>query len=129
MQVISAILIAVATLFPVVSTEGAPVKVDECDVAFIDAGGALLTSSLQFTNGVTVQVSNVSGKPITGITINGSYNGFHVTDSWTGTLAAGGKLRIWKHYQQLPYAGPHAKCVVAKVNYADGTTWAPSTSP
>ena len=129
MQVISAILIAAATLFPVVTTEGAPVKVNECDVAFIDQGGSLITSSLQFTNGVTVKLSNVSGKAITGITVNGSYNGFHVTDSWTGTLTPGAEVRIWKHYQQLPFSGPHAKCVVAKVIYADGTTWAPSTSP
>jgi hypothetical protein len=124
------LFLAGATALPLVSTtvgEPGPVTIKSCEVAYIDAQGGIVTAGvggLQFTNGVTLTAQNVSSKPITGFTVNGSYNGFKVTDTWAGTLPPGATLSIWKHYQQLAYVGPKADCHVAKATYADGTTWA-----
>jgi len=125
MEIFSAILLAAATLFPVVTTANGPVQINKCDVAFISegAGSILVSQSLQFTNGVTISATNVSAKPVTSITATGTYNGVSITDTWNGKMAPGDTISVWKHYRQLPYAGPHAKCVVTHVTFADGTTW------
>jgi spore coat protein CotH len=123
MGIFTALFVAVATMFSVVSTTGgSPVKIKSCDVAYITDTG-IQTSQLQFTNGVTVSITNTSDKPVTSITVEGSYDKFQVTDSWTGKLLPNATVSVWKHYQQLVYTGSKAQCHVTKVTYADGTTW------
>jgi hypothetical protein len=120
-------------LFPLVSNpigSSGPVKIKSCEVAYIDAStGGIMTDSLQFTNGVTVTLMNTSEKPVSSFTVSGSYNTYHVTDTWNGTLPPGAVLTVYKHYQQLPYVDSKAKCRVIKVTYADGTTWSSSDMP
>jgi hypothetical protein len=127
----SAFLLGAETLALVSNPIGAnsPVKIKSCDVAYIQDTGGIITSSMQYTNGVTVQVENTSAKSVTSFTVTGSYNTYHVTDTWAGTLLPGGELSIFKHYQQLPYSSSQAKCRVTKVTYADGTTWSATTQP
>jgi hypothetical protein len=123
MEILAALFLGALTVLPLVSSETSPVKITSCEVAYIDSSG-IMTSQLQFTNGVTVTATNTSDKPVSSFTVNGSYNGYKVTDSWTGKLLPKGSLSIWKHYQQLAYVGSKADCRVTKVTFADGTTWA-----
>ncbi len=128
MEILAALFLGVLTLFPVVTTESSPIKL-KCEVAYITASG-IVTSQMQYTNGVTVTAVNTSPKTVTSFTVNGSYNkSFKVTDTWTGTLLPNATLSIWKHYQQLPYSGSEAECRVIKVTYTDGTAWTPGAAP
>jgi hypothetical protein len=128
----SVFLLGAATLLPLVSNPigaNSPVKIKSCDVAYIEDTGAVMTSELQYTNGVTVKVQNASDKPVTSFTVAGSYNTYHVVDTWSGNLLPGAQLSIYKHYQQLPYVSSQAKCRVTKVTYADGSTWSATEQP
>jgi hypothetical protein len=127
----SAFLLGAVTLALVSNPIGAnsPVKIMSCDVAYLQDTGGIMTSALQYTNGVTVKVENASTKPVTSFTVSGSYNTYHVTDTWAGNLLPGAQLSIFKHYQQLPYVSSQAHCRVTKVTYADGTTWSATTQP
>ena len=120
---IAALFLGVLTTFPLISTEASPVTIKSCEVAYIDQTGGVETASLQYTNGVTVTAENTSDKPISSFTVSGSYNGYKVVDTWSGTLLPKGMLSVWKHYNQLPYSGSKAQCHVTKVTYSDGTTW------
>jgi hypothetical protein len=122
MGILAALFLGAMTMFPLISTDTSPVRIKSCDVAYIDQSG-IMTSALQYTNGVTVQAENTSSKTVSSFTVHGSYNGFKVVDSWSGTLLPNASLSIWKHYQQLPYSGSKADCHVTKVTYSDGTTW------
>ena len=123
MGILASLFVAVATLLSVVTQGGGgPVQIKSCDVAYITDTG-IMTSQLQFTNGVTVTLANNSGKTVTGITVSGSYDKYQVTDSWTGKLMPSAQVSVWKHYQQLVYSGSKAQCHVTKVTFADGTTW------
>lgn len=128
MEILAALFLGVLTMFPVITTSSSPIKL-KCDVAYITESG-IVTSQMQFTNGVTVTAVNTSPKTVTSFTVNGSYNkSFKVTDSWTGTLLPNATLSFWKHYQQLPYSGSTAECRVIKVTYADGTSWSAGAAP
>jgi hypothetical protein len=125
MGIFVSLFMSAATLLGVVSTTGgsAPVKIKACDVAYITDNG-ITTTSLQFTNGVTVSLTNVSSKPVTSITVDGAYDKFKVTDSWSGNLLPNASVSVWKHYTQLAYTGSKASCKVVKVTFADGSEWA-----
>ncbi len=132
MAMIAAVSLALLTMFSVLSTASSPIKIKSCDVAYIDdstSSGGVMTSSLEFTNGVTLTVTNTSAKTVTGFSVAGSYDKFHVTDSWSGKLRPGAQLAIFKHYAQLPYDGSKAKCAVVSATYDDGSTWTPVPSP
>ena len=120
---IAALFLGVLTTFPLISTEASPITIKSCEVAYIDASGGVATAELQYTNGVTVTAENTSAKSISSFTIAGSYNGYKVVDTLAGTLLPKGMLSVWKHYNQLPYAGSKAECHVTKATFADGTTW------
>jgi hypothetical protein len=124
MGILASLFLSAATTVAVVSTSGgsAPVKIKTCDVAYITDQG-ILTAQMQYTNGVTVTATNVSSKPVSSFTVDGSYQAFHVTDSWSGNLLPNASVSVWKHYTQLVYDGSKAKCTVTKVTYADGSTW------
>ena len=97
-SLIGLLFLAAATLLPLVSTtvgQPGPLTVKSCDVAYIDTSGAIVTSGpqgIQYTNGVTLTAQNVSSKPISGFSVNGNYNGYKVTDTWTGTFPPGATL-------------------------------------
>jgi hypothetical protein len=124
MGIVASLFLTAATTLAVVSTSGgsAPVKIKSCDVAYITQSG-IMTSQLQFTNGVTVSAQNVSSKPVSSFTVHGSYNKFSVTDTWTGSLLPNASVSVWKHYTQLAWDGSKAKCDVIKVTFADGSQW------
>ncbi len=129
MAMIAAVSLAFLTLFSVLSGPSSPVKIKSCDVAYIDDStdsAGVMTTALEFTNGVTLTVTNTSAKTITAFSVAGSYDKFHVTDSWAGKLRPGAQLSIFKHYAQLPYDGSKAKCAITGATYDDGTTWAPA---
>jgi len=123
---IAALIVGLLSTFSVLTTPPSPIKINACDVAFIDDtadSGGVMTTSLQFTNGVTLTVKNTSQKLITGFTVAGSYDAFHVTDTWAGKLLPGAQVSVYKHYTQLPYDGSKAKCSITSATYEDGTTW------
>ncbi len=111
----------------VLSTTPSPVTIKSCDVAYIDDSSdnnGIMTNSLELTNGVTLTVANTSSQVVTGFTVAGSYNTFHVTDTWGGKLRPGAQVTVYKHYQQLPYDDTiKPKCTITSATYADGTTW------
>lgn len=128
MDILAPFVLGILTIVPLASADTSPVTVKSCAVAYITEG-SLILQGMQFTNGVTVTLANNSSKPVSGITVSGTYHGFKVTDSWSGTLVPSGTLSVWKHYHQLVYAGPNAECRVIKVTFTDGTTWAAPAPP
>ena len=137
----------------VLSNAPSPVKIKSCDVAYIDDStnsGSVMTTSLEFTNGVTLTVANTSAKPVTAFTVAGSYDTFHVTDTWAGKLLPGARVSVYKHYTHfaatmrtpisdataprlivatVPYDGSKAKCSITSATYADGSTWTAPVAP
>ena len=127
MAMIAALIVGLFSTFAVLTTPPSPIKIKSCDVAYIDDStnsGGVMTSSLEFTNGVTLTVANTSSKPITAFTVAGSYDTFHVTDTWAGKLLPGAQVSVYKHYTQLPYDGSKASCSITSATYADGSVWA-----
>jgi len=127
MQILAALFLGALSLFPFITTEKPPVSIKSCDVAYIEQDG-IITNAIQFTNGVTVSAVNTSSKPVASFTVNGAYNGFKVTDTWSGNLLPHATISLWKHYAQLAYTGPTAECRVVKVKFADGTWWTASAT-
>ncbi len=131
MGLMAALFMGAATILGLVSNPTgsvSPVKIKSCEVAYIQGTGDVITSALQYTNGVTLTIMNTTSKTVTNFTASGSYNTYHVTDSWAGTLLPGAEISIYKHYQQLPYVNSKAQCRITKVTYSDGTTWSSSDS-
>jgi hypothetical protein len=126
---IAALTLGLVTMFSVLTTPQSPIKIKSCDVAYIDDStdsGGVMTTSLQFTNGVTLTVANTSAKTVTAFTVAGSYDKFHVKDSWAGKLLPGAQVSVYKHYAQLPYDGSKAKCAITSATYDDGSMWTPA---
>ncbi len=126
MELLASLFVGAATLISLISNPVAsvsPIKIKSCEVAYLDAGGGVATSSLQYTNGVTLTIMNPTPKTVTNFTVSGSYNKYHVTDSWAGTMMPGAQLSIFKHYAQLAYVDSKAECHVTKVTFSDGTSW------
>jgi hypothetical protein len=62
----ASLFLGILTLFPMISTDSAPVAIKGCEVAFIENDASyIMGTHLQFTNGVTVTVTNLSSKSIT----------------------------------------------------------------
>jgi hypothetical protein len=113
--------LATTTALAFAYSETGPVQVTSCVV-----NGPikdLSRVSFAFTNGVTVDVKNMSKKTATSVTVTGNYHGRVVTDTAKVNIAPGGTTRIERQYTPSVYIDNVATCHVTQVAFADGTEW------
>ncbi len=121
---ISAVMmLAMSSSALAVTNTPSPVQVKACTVMSASTTDSVMVPGVSLTNGVTVTLTNVSGKTIQSLTVAGDYHGRKETGSATFEFKPGTTAQITRHYTQSAYVDPDAKCSVTKVTFADGTTW------
>ena len=119
----SALLASAAPAVAVQSAAPAPLKIVSCVVAG-DTPNTALRPGVTYTNGVTVMVTNTSSKPISDMTLSGTYSGTSLTDTFKEALPPGSSIVLHKSHSRLLYSGPTPEsCFVKHVDFADGTAW------
>jgi hypothetical protein len=106
-----------------VTNTPSPVEIKACVVMSTSTADSVLVPGVSLTNGVTVEMTNTSGKTIQSVTVTGNYHGRTQTGTATFQFKPGTTAEITRHFGQSGYVGPIAQCSVTKVVFADGTTW------
>lgn len=129
LSLFAALTLALSSTALAVTTTG-PVRVASCIVYSRSTGGGMhvLTPSVDLTNGVQLVLVNDSNKTTKSVTVTGTYHGRTVTDSADVALKPGASVSIQRsYYPPSTYIDANAQCKVDKVEFADGTTWTPSS--
>jgi hypothetical protein len=116
-------LLAMSSSALAVTNTPAPVEIKACVVMSASSADSVLVPGVSLTNGVTVTMTNTSGKTIQSVTVTGDYHGRKETGTAAFQFKPGTTAEITRHYTQSAYVGPIAQCSVDKVIFADGTTW------
>lgn len=116
-------LLAMSSSALAVTNAPAPVTIKACTVMSASSADTVMVPGVSLTNGVTVTMTNTSGKTISSVTVAGNYHGRKETGTATFEFKPGTTAQITRHYTQSAYVDPNAQCTVTKVVFADGTTW------
>ncbi len=105
-----------------------PVSVNTCT---LNAGDILTPypSTVRNSAGLNVSFTNTSSAPIAGVEIVANYNGQTETIDDRGTFAPNAVVNHdLAMFRDAVYSGGAAACSVAKVDFADGSSWAAPAS-
>jgi hypothetical protein len=116
-------LLAMSSSALAVTNTPSPVEINACIVMSSSTTDTVMVPGVSLTNGVTVTMTNTSGKTIQSVTVAGDYHGRTQTGTATFQFKPGTTAEITRHFGQSGYVGPIAQCSVTKVVFADGTTW------
>jgi hypothetical protein len=123
LPIAAVMMLAMSSSALAVTNTPSPVVVKACTVMSASTNDSVMVPGVSLTNGVTVTLTNVSGKTIQSLTVAGNYHGRKETGTATFEFKPGTTAQITRHYTQSAYVDPNAQCSVTKVTFADGTTW------
>ncbi len=116
-------MLAMSSSALAVTNTPSPVAVKACVVMSASTADSVMVPGVSLTNGVTVTLTNTSGKTIQSVTVSGDYHGRKETGTAAFEFKPGTTAEITRHFTQSAYVDPNAQCSVTKVVFADGTTW------